>query len=136
MDLTSIRKRASNINLSFKVWAKLTSSGGQKIHQPEISAWLSGDEPLKVDKQERLVAMLEELETMVASSPVRIDMRTAESIEEALAVLPALVDINRERIIKNTSTVPVAVATPSWPARSAKNVKVPPAAARLLAEQS
>jgi|HubBroStandDraft_4_1064222.scaffolds.fasta_scaffold914005_1 uncharacterized protein YqcC (DUF446 family) len=134
MNLVSIRKRASNLNLSHAVWAKLTSARGeQKIWQPEISAWLSDAAPLKKEKQDRLVAVLEELENLVETSPVRIDMRTVESIEEALAVMPALVDINRERIIKNNSTVPFAVATPSWPARA--YAKATPSAAKLLAEE-
>jgi|ERR1700735_182756 len=135
MDTNSIRKRASDLNLSHVAWAKLTSSRGQKIWQPEISAWLSGAAPLKSDKQERLVAMLEELERMVATSPVKIDMRTTESIEQALAVMPSLVEAHRRIIIEENSGAP-ATFTPAWPARSAEGAKVTsPKAAELLSTE-
>jgi hypothetical protein len=135
MDLISIRKRANDINLPLHVWAQLTSRGCQKIHRPELSAWLSGDSSLKADKVERLLDMLAQLEKMVAASPVKIDMRSAESIEQALNIMPELLEAQRHVAIKKNSIAPVAVSRPVWPAKSDDGIRATPEASRLLAEQ-
>jgi hypothetical protein len=53
-DLKSIKTRALNIGMPFRVWAKLASEPGSIVHQPQISNWFDGTQETKA-KEKALV---------------------------------------------------------------------------------
>ena len=85
-DLKSIKTRALNIGLPFRVWAKLASEPGSIVHQPQISNWFDGIAP-SADKQKRLIAVLESVEDLCASTVAKISLTDADNVRTALAKL-------------------------------------------------
>lgn len=85
-DLKSIRHRAERISLPFHTWAKLASEPGSKLHQPQVSGWLNGTPPSAV-KVERLLKVLEQVEDLVASTAIKVDLTDADNVRAAIARL-------------------------------------------------
>jgi hypothetical protein len=85
-DLKSIRQRAERICLPFKVWGRLASTPESKIHQPNLSNWLDGEKTSE-SKVKRLLAVLRQVEDLVAAAKVRPDLSDEPNVRLALQTL-------------------------------------------------
>ncbi len=103
-DLKSIRTRAQNIGLPFKVWGRLASTPESKIHQPDISHWLDG-EVVSASKIERLLAVLKQVEDLCNSTVAKIALNDADNVRIALAKLTEIRATESEPT-RNLATAP------------------------------
>jgi len=133
--MNNLRTRLSRVapRGGVRVVSQLATTPELRIHESEVSKWLSGVVIAQI-KMDAMLAALESLEDLHDNYPVKIDMRDIQNVRAALDRLAAKKAEELAVLSIPASAVAPFQRDPRGPAQGGENVQIP-AAASLLSQE-